>query len=278
MVKIVEIVDFLGDEGELIYPEHWVGDWDPDLKITGVSQPWNARRGDISWASKKPNEFKGSLIIIPEDSVDILSNSILCKHPRLAFIKVMQKFFGELSDKDKMPILIEPFQVGKYSEIIHSVIGKNIKVGNSCTIGCEGFGHGKDESVWQRFPQFGKVIIGNNVEIGSNVTICRGAIGNTLIGDNVRIWNQANIGHNCIIGNNSVVLNGAILCGSVVVGNGTWISPGVIVKNKVKIGSESLIALGAVVTKNIPDKSIAGGNPARVIGKVDESTYNMRSY
>jgi len=247
-LKVSDIIDFLGDE---------VGNYDRDAEITGVASHRDAKKGDISWTSMKVNEFKGSLIIIPADS-DIILNSVLCKHPRLAFIKVCQKFFNNVDN---------------------TILGKNVKIGSNCTIGCEGFGHGKDENgIWQRFPHFGKVIIGDNVEIGSNVIINRGVLGDTIIGNNVRIWHSVNIGHNSIIYDNAVILNGAILCGSVKVESGVWISPGAIIKNKIQIGYNSQVGLGAVVVKDVPHSTIVAGNPARVIGKVDENTYNMRSY
>ena len=260
MLKIADIIDFLSDKGQLIYPEGWVGDYDPNAEITGVASHKSAKKGDLSWTSMKNlNEFKGSLIITPADSDNIILNSILCKHPRLAFIKVCQKFFNQNT-----------------ADIL---LGKNYIEGRNCSIGVEGFGHGKDEfGIWQRFPHFGKIIIGDNVEIGCNVVINRGVLGDTIIGNNVRIWHGANIGHNCSIGHNTVILNGAILCGSVVVGDGCWISPGAIIKNKIKIGYNSQVGLGAVVIKDVPYNTIVAGNPARVIGKVDENTYNMRSY
>ena len=262
MLKVIDIVDFLSDEGQLVYPEGWVGDYDRTAEITGVASHRNAKKGDLSWTSMKglySSEFKGSLIITPADSNNIILNSILCKHPRLAFIKVCQKFFNQ--------------------NTVDIVLGKNYIEGQNCSIGVEGFGHGKDENgIWQRFPHFGKIIIGDNVEIGSNVVINRGVLGDTIIGNNVRIWHGANIGHNSIICDNTVILNGAILCGSVRVGKGVWISPGVIIKNKIEIGQGAQVVLGAVVIKDVPYSTIVAGNPARVIGRVDENTYNMRSY
>jgi UDP-3-O-[3-hydroxymyristoyl] glucosamine N-acyltransferase len=255
MLKVADIIDFLNDE--IVIPL----DWNTGEKITGVAQFWEAKPGDLSWTSQKENiNFSGSLIIIPENGFLTLK-SLPCKHPRLAFIKVCQKFFNQnrfLSD---------------------ITLGKNSYIGQNCSIGVEGFGHGKDEfGIWQRFPHFGKIIIGDNVEIGSNVVINRGVLSNTIIGDNVRIWHSANIGHNSIICDNAVILNGAILCGSVRVGKGAWISPGAIIKNKIQIGYNSQVGLGAVVVKDVPHSTIVAGNPARVIGKVDENTYNMRSY
>ena len=249
-----DIVDFLHNEGQVL--NSFIVD---NVEITGVAQYWMAKKGDISFTTKSIKNFNGSLMLLPEDI--FLENSIQCKHPRLAFIKVCQKFFNQ----------------NRFSSDI--VLGKNFYIGQNCSIGVEGFGHGKDEfGIWQRFPHFGKIIIGDNVEIGSNVIINRGVLGDTIIGHNVRIWHGANIGHNSIICDNAVILNGAILCGSVRIGKGVWISPGAVIKNKIEIGHNAQVGLGAVVIKDVSYDTIVAGNPARVIGKVDENTYNMRSY
>jgi UDP-3-O-[3-hydroxymyristoyl] glucosamine N-acyltransferase len=260
---VSEIIKFLDDENELI---RFTGNF--NLKITGISQHWNAREGDVSFTLTRSNEFKGSLIIIPENSTNIPLNSVLCKHPRLAFIKICQKFFNHNQSFQRSGTIIK-----------NTFHGKNLKIGSNCTIGCEGFGHGKDENgIYQRFPHFGRVLIGDNVEIGSNVVINRGVLGDTNICDDVRIWHGVNVGHNVQIGNRSVVLNSAIICGSVDIGNGCWISPGAVIKNKIKIGYNSQVGLGAVVVKDVPNETIVAGNPARKIGEVNENTYNMRSY
>ena len=267
MANLIEIIKFLEKEGLVLYQPR--NDWNPLAEITGISQHWNAKKGDIAWTSDKNlKSFSGSLLLIPEDGLSI-TNSVLCKHPRLTFIKVLQKFFHKPDEHD-----IEGNTI-----IENTLLGYHVTIGFNCVIGTEGFGHGKDENgIWQRFPHFGKVIIGNNVEIGSSVNIQRGTIGDTIIGNNVRVWHQTNIGHNVSIGHKAVILNNAILCGGVTVGEGSWISPGAIIKNQIKIGAGSLIGLGAVVLKDVPDKTIVAGNPAQIIGKVNENTYNMRSY
>lgn len=265
MPKILEIIQFLKYENQLV--QESVNRMQID--ITGVSQHLNAKKGDIAWTSDKNfRGFNGSMLLIPEDGLSI-TNSVLCKHPRLAFIKVLQKFFHKPDE-----------YISEQNTIIkNTLFGHSVTIGSNCVIGTEGFGHGKDENgIWQRFPHFGMVIIGDNVEIGSSVNIQRGTIGDTIIGNNVRIWHQTNIGHNVSVGHKAVILNGAILCGGVTVGEGSWISPGAIIKNQIKIGAGSLIGLGAVVLKDVPDKTIVAGNPARKIGNVDENTYNMRSY
>lgn len=101
---------------------------------------------------------------------------ILVPNPRLAFLRVLQKFSQKKIDFGISPSAV----VDKDTKVI---IGRNVVTQASTVIGAEGFGHewnGKGE--WEKFPQIGGVIIEDDVEIGSNTSIMRGAIGDTIIG------------------------------------------------------------------------------------------------
>ena len=78
------------------------------------------------------------------------------------------------------------------------VIGKNCEIFSNASIGTDGFGYAQDSNeVWNKIPQIGSVIIHDNVDIGANTTIDRGAIDNTIISSGVKIDNQVQVGHNC---------------------------------------------------------------------------------
>jgi UDP-3-O-[3-hydroxymyristoyl] glucosamine N-acyltransferase len=85
-------------------------------------------------------------------------------------------------------------------------------------LGADGFGHAPDKNGYVKVPQLGSVLIGNDVEIGANSTIDRGAIGDTVIEDGVKIDNQVQIGHNCRIGAHTVIAGCVGIAGSVIVG------------------------------------------------------------
>ena len=99
-----------------------------------------------------------------------------------------------------------------------------ISIGMRCVlhpgvvIGADGFGLAPDQGVWLKVPQVGSVRIGNDVEIGANTTIDRGAIEDTLIGDGVKLDNQIQVGHNVRIGDHSAIAGCVGISGSAVIG------------------------------------------------------------
>jgi len=147
--------------------------------------------------------------------------------------------------------------------ITDSIIGKNCVIQNGAIIGGKGFGFTPDTKIEIR--HIGGVIIGNNVDIGSNSTIDRGTLDSTFIGNNVRIDNLVQIAHNVIIGDNSIIAAQSGIAGSTkigkncIIGGQSGISGHLVIGNNVKIAGKS------GVTKNIKDNSVVAGFPARDI-------------
>lgn len=173
--------------------------------------------------------------------------------------------------------LIGPFvHIGK-SEIgegtvIHSnvsiydnvTIGKYAIIDSGTVIGAAGFGYVKDEnSIPIPFPQLGGVIIGDNVEIGANVCIDRGALENTMIGDDTKIDNLSHIAHNDKIGERLIITAGVIISGSTVIGDEAWLAPNCSIMQKLQIGNNVCVGLGASVIRNIKSQTTVFGNPAK---------------
>ncbi|SNC58318.1 UDP-3-O-(3-hydroxymyristoyl)glucosamine N-acyltransferase [Sodalis endosymbiont of Henestaris halophilus] len=98
------------------------------------------------------------------------------------------------------------------------VIGDRCLIHSGTVIGADGFGYVKDRSNWIKIPQLGRVIIGDQVEIGACTTIDRGALDDTTIGNGVIIDNQCQIAHNVVIGDNTAVASGVIMAGSLTIG------------------------------------------------------------
>jgi len=145
-------------------------------------------------------------------------------------------------------------------------IGKGSWIRSHSVLGGPGFGFETDENgVAIRIHHFGRVIIGTNVEIGSNTVIARGTIDSTIIGDNVKIDDHVFIAHNVSIGARSMIIAGTEISGSVEIGEDCWIAPQVTILNGVKMGNRSFVGLGSVVIRDVPDNVVAVGNPARVI-------------
>jgi UDP-3-O-[3-hydroxymyristoyl] glucosamine N-acyltransferase len=144
--------------------------------------------------------------------------------------------------------------------IIHSnvTIESNVKLGKNCEIlsgariGTSGFGFAREkDGSWVKIPQIGKVIIGDNVDIGANTTIDRGAIENTIIHDGVKIDNLVQIGHNCSIGQNTIIAGCAGIAGSTKIGKNCMIGGAAMIKGHITIADNTIISGGTGIGKNI---------------------------
>ncbi|MBV8801625.1 MAG: UDP-3-O-(3-hydroxymyristoyl)glucosamine N-acyltransferase, partial [Gammaproteobacteria bacterium] len=105
-------------------------------------------------------------------------------------------------------------------------LGKNVVIASGTVIGSDGFGIAKNKGVWNKVPQLGRVCIGDNVEIGSNCSIDRGAIEDTLIESGVKLDNLIQIGHNVRIGENTAIAANVGVSGSTVIGKNCLIGGG----------------------------------------------------
>lgn len=100
----------------------------------------------------------------------------------------------------------------------NTVIGRDCVLHSGCVIGSDGFGHARDGEHWLAVPQLGKVVIGNDVSIGANTTIDRGALGDTSIGNGVKLDNLIHIAHNVSIGDDSALAACVAVAGSTRIG------------------------------------------------------------
>jgi UDP-3-O-[3-hydroxymyristoyl] glucosamine N-acyltransferase len=105
-------------------------------------------------------------------------------------------------------------------------------------------------------------VIEDRVEIGSNASIDRGTLSNTIIGEGAKIDNLVHIAHNVHIGKHAAVIAHAMIGGSTEIGDYTWIAPSAALMNGLHIGRQATVGLGAVVTKDIPDYETWTGVPA----------------
>ena len=112
-------------------------------------------------------------------------------------------------------------------------------------------------------PQFGGVVIENNVQIGANSVVCKGAIDNTVIGTGSRIDNCSFISHNVKMGKNTIVVGEVLMMGSSSTGERAYLSGNVVVRDGISIGKDAFVGMGSVVTKNVTDGVTVKGNPAR---------------
>ncbi len=120
-----------------------------------------------------------------------------------------------------------------------------------CVIGADGFGQAPDAGTYVKVPQLGSVVLGDDVEVGSNTTIDRGAIGDTLVGDGVKIDNQVQIGHNVRIGEHTVIAGCAGISGSAVIGRRCMIAGMVGVAGHLEICDDVAITGRTMVSSSI---------------------------
>ena len=142
-------------------------------------------------------------------------------------------------------------------------IGKNCIIHSSCSIGSDGFGFApnKDGS-YKKIPQTGNVIIGDNVEIGSNSTIDRATLGSTIINNGVKLDNQIQIAHNVEIGENTAIAAQSGIAGSTKIGKNCMIGGQVGIIGHLKIGDNVKIQAQAGVTSDVKSNSRITGTPA----------------
>lgn len=136
--------------------------------------------------------------------------------------------------------------------ICHDVrIGKRALIHPGTVIGSDGFGFTNDKGRWLKIAQLGSVIIGDDVEIGANTTIDRGALGDTVIGDGVKLDNQIQIAHNVHIGDHTAIAGCVGIAGSVLIGRHCRIGGGVGIAGHLEIADHVHITGMSLVTKSI---------------------------
>ena len=143
-----------------------------------------------------------------------------------------------------------------------TIIGARCIVHSGVVIGADGFGFAADFSTdvskakagnWVKIPQTGRVIIGDDVEIGANTTIDRGAIDDTVIGNDVKLDNQIQIGHNCKIGDHTIISGCVGIAGSATIGKHVMIGGAAGILGHLDICDGAVISAMTLVTKSITE-------------------------
>lgn len=142
-------------------------------------------------------------------------------------------------------------------------VGHRVRIHSGSVIGADGFGYVYDNGMHRKVPQIGNVIIRDDVEIGANVTIDRGALGPTIIGRGTKIDNLVQIGHNVNIGEHCLLVSQVGIAGSTRLGNYVILAGQVGVAGHLKIGNRVSVAAQSGVMNNIADGEKWMGAPAQ---------------
>lgn len=130
-------------------------------------------------------------------------------------------------------------------------IGRRAILHSGTVIGADGFGFAPDNDEWVKIPQIGAVRIGDDVEIGANSTVDRGALDDTVIEDGCKIDNQVQIGHNCVIGAHSLIAGCVGIAGSTRIGQGCILLGAAMVLGHLEITDGVVVSPGSMVMKSI---------------------------
>lgn len=145
-------------------------------------------------------------------------------------------------------------------------IGARCIVHAGAVIGSDGFGIANEDGVWKKIPQIGRALIGDDVEIGANTTIDRGALDDTVIEDGVKLDNQIQIAHNCRIGEHTAIASCVGIAGSTVVGKRCMIGGAVGINGHIRIADDVVVLGRAMVTKSLTAPGVYGsGTPAQPV-------------
>lgn len=295
-ITVGELIDFLADEVLSV-----LGDAS-GFYIDNLADMAHVNETTLDWVKPKNPDgqqivenSKANVVLVDEGVLPVAGKVlIVVKNSKRALAKVGNAFFVERPQPGIHPTVIvdaeaeigEDVYIGPYS-----VIGK-ARIGNGCVIdsnvricdgvvlgkGCDikagavlggaGFGFEKDEEGNRfRFPQVGRLIIGDDVEVGANTCIDRGALSDTVIGDHTKINNLCHIAHNNKIGRNVVITGCVNVSGSNVIDDNVWIAPNASIRGFIHLGEGCTVGMGAIATKDIPAGEIWVGNPARKMEK-----------
>ena len=258
---------------------------DPNVSISSIATIQNASNGCISFlANPKYKQYlisssASAIIVSPEYSEDLKTSGIISDDPYAAYAIISSLFNSHLnpySNKDNS------FFVHETSSIHDSaIIGPNVYIGPNCKIGensivhansslvmnveigknsivhfnsvlgSDGFGYAPGKDGYIKIEQLGKLIIGDEVEIGAGCTIDRGAIENTEIHNGVKLDNQVHIAHNVILGKNSAIAASCAIAGSTKIGKNLQMGGLSGILGHLEISDDVLIGAHTLITKSI---------------------------
>jgi len=173
---------------------------------------------------------------------------------------------GEYSIIGPNSVIGERVHIGEHSRLVASVVlGDGIHLGDHCllhpgvVVGSDGFGLANDAGVWIKVPQMGSVIIENDVEIGANTTIDRGAIHDTLIRQGAKLDNQIQVAHNVEIGEHTAIAACTGIAGSARIGSYCTLAGGVGVVGHIETADSVHVSAMSLLSRSVREPGVYTG-------------------
>jgi len=141
------------------------------------------------------------------------------------------------------------------------IIGARAVLHAGAVIGADGFGYARDGEYWVAIPQIGRVVLGDDVDVGANTTIDRGAIDDTVIEDGVKLDNQIHVAHNVRIGAHTAIAACVGIAGSAIIGRNCEIGGAAMIHGHIQIADGSRISPGTLVSRSVRQGTYTGIYP-----------------
>ncbi len=240
---------------------------------------------------------EGQLLIISDQPVPVhlCTGYIITQTPDLDLAYVLREFFATapINQIHQSAVVSSEARIGRNVMIgAHAVIGPDVEIGDNtkvfqnvvingpvligkfcvikdgAVIGSEGWGFINDEDgIPFHAPQLGLIRIGDRVWIGSNTTIERGMIEETIIHADVKIDDLVHIGAGTQIGQKGKLTAGVVVASHVIIGENVHIAPNAVIRENLSIGNDVVVGMGAVVIEDLAARNTYVGNPAKLLIK-----------
>jgi UDP-3-O-[3-hydroxymyristoyl] glucosamine N-acyltransferase len=284
---------------------------DGEMEVSGVAAVESAGPSDLSFissrkAAQQAEQSAAGCLIVPADFANAKGRTVIrAGSPRTAFARAIARLHPPrppAAGIHPTAVIGEGARIAEGVSIgPHVSIGRNVAIGegcilhanvtiyddvrigrgvilhSGCVIGADGFGFVMEAGRYEKFPQVGRVEIGDFVEIGANACVDRAALGVTSIGEGAKIDNMVHVGHNCRIGRHVVIAAQTGFSGGVVVEDYAVIGGQVGIGDKARIESRAVLGSGCgiLTSKIVRAGEVVWGTPARPLKQYLEQLANL---